>query len=124
MVHRRPAASPGRRIARGQRCRDNTALASCAGAPFKPESPMSKALRGAVTLCLAVACLSAVPALAQTLESERERISYMVGMDVGQSLEPIGPDLDFAAVERAAAQVLEGGGALVDGDASQAIGIR
>ncbi|NLG59759.1 MAG: FKBP-type peptidyl-prolyl cis-trans isomerase [Gammaproteobacteria bacterium] len=84
---------------------------------------MSKAMRGAVTLCLAVACLFALPALAQTLESERERISYMVGMDVGQSLEPIGPDLDYAAFERALAHAFEGGEPMVDAEASQAIGM-
>ena len=59
---------------------------------------MSKAMRGAVALCLAVASLFALPAIAQQLQGERDRISYMIGMDVGQSLAPIGPDLDYQAL--------------------------
>lgn len=84
---------------------------------------MSKAMRGAVALCLAVASLFVLPAVAQTLEDERERISYMVGMDVGQSLAPIGPDLDYDAFERALANAFQGGDPLVDQEDAQAIGM-
>ena len=84
---------------------------------------MSKAMRGAVALCLAVASLFVLPAVAQTLEGERERISYMVGMDVGQSLAPIGPDLDYDAFERALANAFQGGDPLVDQEDAQAIGM-
>lgn len=84
---------------------------------------MSKAMRGAVALCFAVASLFVLPAVAQTLEGERERISYMVGMDVGQSLAPIGPDLDYDAFERALANAFQSGDPLVDQEDAQAIGM-
>ena len=81
---------------------------------------MSKAMRGAVALCLAVACLIMLPALAQPLEGGRERVSYMVGMDVGQSLQPVAPDIDLDAFARAVAHVFEGGGPLLDDATSEA----
>ncbi|MFZ7094854.1 FKBP-type peptidyl-prolyl cis-trans isomerase N-terminal domain-containing protein [Luteimonas dalianensis] len=84
---------------------------------------MSKAMRGAVALCLAVASLFALPAIAQQLQGERERVSYMIGMDVGQSLEPIGPDLDYEAFERALANAFQGGEPLLDAEAAQAVGM-
>ena len=70
---------------------------------------MNKALRGAVALCVAVACLLTLPALAQSLDTDRDRLSYMVGMDIGRSLEPVGPDLDFAALQRALEHAFAGG---------------
>lgn len=84
---------------------------------------MSKAMRGAVALCLAFACLLALPALAQAPGSERERGSYMVGMDVGQSLEQVAPDLDLDAFGRALAHTLEGGDPLIDDTAAESIGL-
>src|SRR5690554_3003187 len=81
---------------------------------------MSKAMRGAVALCLAVACLIMLPALAQPLEGGRERVSYMVGMDVSQSLQPVAPDIDLDAFARAVAHVFEGGGPLLDDATSEA----
>lgn len=72
---------------------------------------MNKAMRGAAVLCLVVACAVAVPvgAQVQSLESEQARISYMVGMDVGQSIEPVGEDVDYAALERAIRNAFDGG---------------
>ena len=84
---------------------------------------MSKAMRGAVALCLAVASLFALPAIAQQLQGERDRISYMIGMDVGQSLEPVGPDLDYQAFERALANAFQGGEPLLDAETAQATGM-
>lgn len=84
---------------------------------------MTKAMRGAVALCLAVASVFVLPAIAQTLEGERDRISYTVGMDVGQSLEPIGPDLDYDAFERALVHAFQGGEPLVEAEDAQAIGM-
>lgn len=83
---------------------------------------MNKALRGAVALCLAAACFLALPAFAQALESERDRLSYMVGMDVGRSLEPVGPDLDYVALQRAIEHAFEGGAPLVDADTARTVG--
>lgn len=72
---------------------------------------MKIAMRGLAALCLAVAVsmAGAVGAQQQALESEREKVSYMVGMDVGQSVAPVGPDLDYAALERAIRIGLESG---------------
>jgi FKBP-type peptidyl-prolyl cis-trans isomerase len=42
------------------------------------------------------------------LESERARISYMVGMDIGQSLSQIKGDLDPAVIQQAIRDVFEG----------------
>lgn len=83
---------------------------------------MTESLRGAVALCLLAACLAIGPVKALELESERARLSYMVGMDVGQSLAPVGPDLDYAAVQRAIEHAFAGGEPLVDADEARAIG--
>jgi len=44
-----------------------------------------------------------------TLLGERDRNSYMVGMDVGRSIAPVGPDMDPAAFERAVRNAFDGG---------------
>ncbi|GAB3733545.1 FKBP-type peptidyl-prolyl cis-trans isomerase [Luteimonas pelagia] len=58
-----------------------------------------------------VAAQDAPPAAqaATSLSGERERASYMVGMDVGGSIAPVGPDLDFEAFERAIRNAFAGG---------------
>lgn len=84
---------------------------------------MSKAMRGAVALCLAVASLFVLPAVAQPLQGERDRISYMIGMDVGQSLAPVGEDMDYEAFERALANAFQGGEPLVDAETAQSVGM-
>lgn len=43
------------------------------------------------------------------LRSDRDRISYMVGMEVGKSVGDIGTDLDFPELERAIRNTMEGG---------------
>lgn len=48
-----------------------------------------------------------------TLVSEREKISYAIGLDVGSSFEPIAPFLDLAAFERAIKNSLDGGKPLI-----------
>lgn len=85
---------------------------------------MKPLLRGAAALLIALATLPAANALAQdkqvdkpadkqVLSSERDRSSYMVGMDVARSLAPAAPDLDMAAFERAVRNGLEGGEPLI-----------
>jgi FKBP-type peptidyl-prolyl cis-trans isomerase FkpA len=70
-----------------------------------------KVLMRGVAALLAVALL--VPsALAQdkaTLDTEREKVSYMIGLDVGRSIAPVGPDLDFAAFEQAIRNAIDAG---------------
>ena len=43
------------------------------------------------------------------LTTEIEKASYMVGVDVAQSIAPVGPDLDVAAFERAIRNAFDGG---------------
>lgn len=85
---------------------------------------MKPLLRGAAALLIALAGLPAAPALAQdkqvekaadkqVLSGERDRSSYMVGMDVAKSLAPAAPDLDLAAFERAVRNGLDGGEPLI-----------
>src|SRR5215218_4102698 len=70
-------------------------------------------LRGLAAL-LAVAALG-VPshdATAQdkhVLTTDREKVSYMIGMDVGNSLLPAGQEIDMTAFERAIRNAFEGG---------------
>ncbi|NZA25955.1 FKBP-type peptidyl-prolyl cis-trans isomerase [Luteimonas sp. SJ-92] len=83
---------------------------------------MKIAMRGAAALCLFAAWLAASPALAQAPGSERDKISYMIGMDVGQSIAPVGPDLDYAAFERALRNALDGGEPLLGEEQIQEVG--
>jgi len=46
---------------------------------------------------------------APALDTERAKVSYMIGLDVGRSIQPVGPDLDFAAFERAIRNAIDGG---------------
>jgi FKBP-type peptidyl-prolyl cis-trans isomerase FkpA len=60
-----------------------------------------------------------VPA-APALATERDRASYMVGMDVGASLRRFGPTLDMAAFERSLRNSIAGGKPLLDEAAMRA----
>src|SRR5690606_1882938 len=75
--------------------------------------PMTFFARGVAALAFAAALAGmAGSALAQTkpaLDSERDKVSYMIGMDVGRSIEAAGPDVDLKAFERALRNALEGG---------------
>jgi FKBP-type peptidyl-prolyl cis-trans isomerase FkpA len=85
---------------------------------------MEQLLRGfAVLSILAAMCLAPV-SVAQdrtALASEREQVSYMVGMDVGGSIKPAGPDIDLAAFERALRHGLDGGKPLLTEAEAQAV---
>ena len=75
--------------------------------------------RAAVALALAAAMLGAGAASAQDrthLDSERDKASYMVGMDVGKSIAPVAPDLDMAALQRAIRNAMDGGEPLIPQD--------
>lgn len=83
--------------------------------------------RAAVALVLAAAVLGAGAihgATAQdrtSLASDRDKASYMVGMDVGKSLAPAAPDLDLAALQRALRNAMDGGEPLIAQDKAQAV---
>lgn len=57
---------------------------------------------------LTAACLSA-PLSAQELESETQRYSYILGLDVGQSLSNLDTELDLDVLRRGIEDALEGG---------------
>ncbi len=64
-------------------------------------------VRGLAAMLLAA---SAFAVMAQAaLVSERDKNSYMVGMDVGRSIAPVGPDMDPVAFERAVRNAFDGG---------------
>jgi FKBP-type peptidyl-prolyl cis-trans isomerase FkpA len=85
---------------------------------------MKPLLRALVALSLLAAFLPVTGALAQqrgALASERDRVSYMVGMDVGGSIAPAAPDVDLAAFERAVRNAFEGGQPLLSEDEAKAV---
>ncbi len=77
----------------------------------------------AIALALALTLIApAVLAADKPLEGERDRTSYMVGMDVGRSLVGVGPDLDPAALEKAIRNAMDGGKPLITQDEAQVVG--
>ena len=89
---------------------------------------MTRFARGFAALALA-ALFASVPSFARqdaggpaALSTEREQTSYLIGMDVGKSLANIGPDLDFAAFQRAIANTLAGGEPLISEAEGQQLG--
>lgn len=82
-------------------------------------------LRGLAALAIAAAVVPAGLAAAQAvgaLTTERQKISYMVGMDVGRSIEPAAPELDMAAFERAVTRAFDGGAPLLTEDEARTLG--
>ena len=69
--------------------------------------------RGVAALLL-IAAMSAHAQDKQVLTTERDKVSYMIGMDVANSVAPVGPDMDMASFERAVRNAFEGGKPLID----------
>ncbi len=74
---------------------------------------MKRSVRG-IAACVAVLTLAVIGgnALAQdktALVSERDKVSYAVGMDVAKSFAPVGQFIDLAAFERAVKNAFDGG---------------
>jgi FKBP-type peptidyl-prolyl cis-trans isomerase FkpA len=94
--------------------------------PATIRSPtMTLPARGLAALALAASLLVPFAARAQarpSLETDRAKASYMVGMDVGKSLAPAAPDVDMAAFERALRNAMSGGKPLIAEDKVQAVG--
>ena len=111
-------------IAGDRLCRDNGRLNAAPAAARAQELPlMNPLLRGLVALSFAAA-LSLAPAFAQenaVLSSERDKNSYMIGMDVGNSIEAVGPDIDREALMRAVGNALEGGEPLLGEEEAAAL---
>jgi FKBP-type peptidyl-prolyl cis-trans isomerase FkpA len=57
-----------------------------------------------------------------TLDNERDRIGYMIGADVGNSLAPVASDMDMAAFERSVRNSFAGGKPLLDEARTRATG--
>ena len=78
---------------------------------------MKRALRGVAALIAASVAMMGANVSAQTtapsdktvLASEKEKVSYAIGMDVGRSFQPVAEYIDLAAFERAVRNAFEGG---------------
>ncbi|MGV8922878.1 MAG: FKBP-type peptidyl-prolyl cis-trans isomerase N-terminal domain-containing protein [Thermomonas sp.] len=74
---------------------------------------MSFSTRAACALLLA-AVFGLVHAQQAPLATERDKVGYMIGMDVARSLEPAIPDMDMAAFQKALENGMAGKEPLVD----------
>lgn len=86
---------------------------------------MSVRFRGPAAWMAAALLLIATLAQAQDkteLTGEREKVSYMVGADVGRSIAAAGPDIDMAAFERAIRNAFSGGKPLLSDEESRTVG--
>lgn len=86
---------------------------------------MSVGVRGLAAWMMAAALLLAGWVQAQdkaALTTDREKVSYMIGADVGRSISAAGPDLDFAAFERAIRNAFAGGKPLLSDEEARTIG--
>ncbi|MEL1264627.1 FKBP-type peptidyl-prolyl cis-trans isomerase [Pseudoxanthomonas putridarboris] len=84
---------------------------------------MKRSVRGAaVLLAISISMLGgSVSAQEKTaLVTERDKISYAIGVDVGNSLQPVGPFMDVAAFERALANEFAGKPKLISEAEAQA----
>ncbi len=81
---------------------------------------MSISLRGACALLL-VAVVGLVQAQQASLGSDREKVGYMIGMDVARSVEPAIPDMDMATFQQAIDNALAGGKPMLDTAAAQKV---
>ena len=82
---------------------------------------MSASLR-AVCLLLIAMCTSGIANAQTTLASERDKVGYMIGMDVAKSIDKAAPDIDMTAFQRAIQNALVGGKPLLDEASSKQVG--
>lgn len=54
--------------------------------------------------------------------TDRQKVSYVVGFDVAQSIAPVAPDIDLAAFERAIRNAFDGGKPLLSSEDAQKVG--
>ncbi|HET7655487.1 MAG TPA: FKBP-type peptidyl-prolyl cis-trans isomerase [Luteimonas sp.] len=76
---------------------------------------MKAFVRGLAALVLGLATVGGAAASQDkaSLDSDREKASYMVGMDVARSIGPAGPDMDVAAFGRAVGNAFDGADPLI-----------
>ena len=78
---------------------------------------MKRTMRGVAALMAATLAMMGGNLAAQTLEkdgktvltTEKEKVSYAIGMDVGKSFEPVAEFVDLAVFERAVKNAFDGG---------------
>ncbi|HYG05806.1 MAG TPA: FKBP-type peptidyl-prolyl cis-trans isomerase [Stenotrophomonas sp.] len=93
---------------------------------------MKMGMRGAAASLMIVAMAASAPAMSQqtaataaakeksVLTSEKEKVSYAIGMDIARSFEPIADYVDTAAMQRAIENAFKGGQPLLGDEQSQA----
>jgi FKBP-type peptidyl-prolyl cis-trans isomerase FkpA len=67
---------------------------------------MKAFMRGAAALLL---CVAGTAAAKTVLTTDRDKVSYAVGMDVANSIKPVGPDLDLGTFEQGIRHAFAGG---------------
>ncbi|HET6396836.1 MAG TPA: FKBP-type peptidyl-prolyl cis-trans isomerase [Pseudoxanthomonas sp.] len=73
---------------------------------------MNNRMRGALASLVMGASMMAGVAVAQdkaALATEKDKVSYAIGLDVARSFQPIAQDIDLAALQRAVANAFAGG---------------
>ena len=83
---------------------------------------MKVSLRALGALFVTVLASGLAFAQAPGLATERDKVGYMIGMDVARSVAPAMPDMDMAAFQRAVENGLAGREPLLDANASKKIG--
>ncbi|WP_242107722.1 FKBP-type peptidyl-prolyl cis-trans isomerase [Luteimonas aquatica] len=83
---------------------------------------MKSLLRGVAALMAAAAAMSALAQDKTALVSERDKVSYTIGMDVARSFQPAAQDIDLAALERSIRNSLDGGKPLLEENDAMAVG--
>lgn len=84
---------------------------------------MKRSVRSVAALVAATMAMIGGNVLAQektTLVTERDKVSYAVGMDLGKSFAPVSPYLDLGAFERAVKNAFEGNAPLQSEEAAKA----
>jgi len=94
---------------------------------------MKMGMRGAAASLMVVAMAASAPAMSQqtaatpvaakeksVLTTEKEKVSYAIGMDIARSFEPIAEFIDTASVQRALENAFKGGQPLLNDEQSQA----
>ena len=93
---------------------------------------MKMAMRGAAASLMIVAMAASAPAMSQqtaapaaakeksALTSEKDKVSYAIGMDIARSFEPIADFVDTAAMQRAIENAFKGGQPLLGDEQAQA----
>ena len=84
---------------------------------------MNNRVRGALASLVLGAGMVAATVMAQdkaTLATDKDKVSYAIGLDVARSFQPIARDIDFAAMEKALANAMAGGKPLQSEEDAQA----